>query len=53
MPFQFHAQKRRGTMKAAVPVSFVVGKDNHLLPGQQDRAREWGRALAAALSPAS
>ena len=44
---------RHGFELVAKPVSFVVGKDNHLLPGEQDRAREWGGILAAALSPTS
>jgi flavodoxin len=32
------------------PESFLVDKHNHLLDGEADRATEWGRSLAAALS---
>jgi len=31
------------------PESFLVGKDNQLRPGEQERAREWGKSLAAAM----
>jgi hypothetical protein len=34
------------------PESFLVGKDNQLRPGEQERAREWGKSLAAAMVPA-
>jgi flavorubredoxin len=30
--------------------SFLVDKDNHLLPGELKRARQWGTELASALS---
>jgi flavodoxin-like protein len=33
--------------------SFLVGKDNHLLPGEEDRAEKLGRELAAGLPPAA
>ena len=32
--------------------SFLVTKDNRLRPGEEDRAREWGKSLAAAMAPA-
>jgi hypothetical protein len=31
------------------PASFLVDKENHLIDGQTDLAREWGTSLAAAL----
>jgi hypothetical protein len=31
--------------------SFLVTKDNRLRPGEEDRAREWGTSLAAAMAP--
>jgi hypothetical protein len=34
------------------PESFLVGKDNQLRPGEEERAREWGKSLAAAMVPA-
>jgi hypothetical protein len=34
----------------AEPASFLVSKDNRLLPGEQERAIGWGRQLAAALA---
>jgi hypothetical protein len=34
------------------PESFLIGKDNQLRPGEQERAREWGKSLAAAMVPA-
>ena len=30
------------------PTSFLVDKGTHLLPGESDRARDWGRTLGAA-----
>lgn len=44
---------QHGFELVAKPVSFIVDKDNRLLPGEQDRAREWGGILAATLSPTS
>jgi hypothetical protein len=35
------------------PESFLVGKNNQLRPGEEERAREWGKSLAAAILPAS
>jgi hypothetical protein len=32
--------------------SFLVTKDNKLLPGEADRARTWGRQLATTLAGA-
>ncbi|MGZ4614685.1 MAG: flavodoxin family protein [Actinomycetes bacterium] len=34
------------------PESFLVDKDNHLLPGEEDRARAWGVQLASTLTSA-
>jgi hypothetical protein len=34
------------------PESFLVGKDNQLRPGEAERARGWGKSLAAAMVPA-
>jgi Flavodoxin len=34
----------------AEPASFLVDDTNQLLPGELDRAREWGRTLGSALS---
>ena len=39
--------RRHGFGRIAAPESFLVDKQNHLLPGESDRAREWGNALAA------
>lgn len=33
--------------------SFLVTKDNHLRPGEEDRAEQWGRELAARLPVAA
>lgn len=42
------AAARRGGARSVAPVeSFLVSKQNQLLPGELDRAREWGRRLAA------
>ena len=32
------------------PESFIVSRENHLLPGEEAHAREWGERLAALLS---
>ena len=37
----------------AEPESFLVDKHNHLLPGESDRAREWGARLAEQLADAA
>jgi hypothetical protein len=39
--------RRHGFSRIMPPESFLVDKQNHLLPGEADRAREWGSALAA------
>lgn len=39
--------RRRGYRLAAPPESFIVDKQNHLLPGELQRAALWGRSLAA------
>jgi hypothetical protein len=41
--------RRHGFSRIAAPESFLVDKQNHLLPGEADRAREWGSALATTL----
>ena len=38
--------ERRGARLIAAPESFLVTKDNHLVVGEVDRARQWGAALA-------
>jgi hypothetical protein len=45
--------RQHGFELVAEPESFLVDNTNQLLPGELDRAREWGRTLAAALPPAS
>jgi menaquinone-dependent protoporphyrinogen IX oxidase len=45
-----HLLRRHGHRMVTAPQSFFVTKDNHLLDGEQDRAREWGRALAGQLA---
>ena len=35
------------------PESFLVTKETHLEPGEEDRAREWGRHLASVAAPSS
>lgn len=44
--------KQHGLELVAEPASFLVDDTNKLLPGELDRAREWGRTLGAALTPA-
>src|SRR5215472_7346679 len=39
--------RRHGLTLIAEAESFLVTKDNELQPGEEDRARDWGRALAA------
>ena len=38
---------RHGLTEIAPAQSFLVTKDNHLRPGEEDRAEQWGRELAA------
>ena len=42
---------QHGFGQVAAPESFLVDKDNHLEPGEEERAEEWGARLAAAVSP--
>jgi len=35
------------------PESFLIGRGNQLRPGEEERAREWGKSLAAAMAPDS
>jgi hypothetical protein len=35
------------------PESFLVSKDNQLLPGEEDRARIWGQQLARTVAGAA
>lgn len=39
----------RGFKLVAEPASFLVNDDNHLLSGELDRARAWGKTLAEAV----
>ncbi|GAT73759.1 hypothetical protein MHM582_2253 [Microbacterium sp. HM58-2] len=41
--------RRRGLRELLPPESFLVDKDSRLLPGEAERAFEWGRTLGAAL----
>ncbi|HSL73123.1 MAG TPA: flavodoxin domain-containing protein [Ilumatobacteraceae bacterium] len=41
--------RRHGFDLVVEPESFFVDKENHLEPGEAERAEEWGRLLAAAL----
>ena len=41
--------RRHGVTLLTKPESFLVTKDNQLLPGEEDRARTWGRQLANVL----
>lgn len=43
---------RHGLTEIAPAQSFLVTKDNHLRPGEEDRAEQWGRELAAKLPAA-
>lgn len=38
---------QHGLTELAPAQSFLVTKDNHLRPGEEDRAEQWGRELAA------
>jgi len=44
---------RHGLTEIAAAQSFLVTKDNQLRPGEEDRAEQWGRELAAKLPAAS
>ncbi len=44
--------RKNGLDLVAEPESFLVDKQNHLLPGEADRARAWGAQLAATLASA-
>ncbi len=44
---------RHGLAEIAPARSFLVTKDNRLRPGEEDRAEQWGRELAATLSAAA
>ena len=44
--------KQHGLELIAEPASFLVDDTNELLPGELDRAREWGKTLGTALSTA-
>jgi menaquinone-dependent protoporphyrinogen IX oxidase len=44
--------ERHGIALLAPAESFLVSKDNQLRPGEQDRAGQWGRELAALLPTA-
>ena len=45
-------QDQHGLTEIAPAQSFLVTKDNHLLAGEEDRAEQWGRELAAKLPAA-
>ena len=47
-----HRLSRHGCTLVAEPESFLVTKANELLPGEADRAKHWGHALALAATPA-
>ena len=42
--------RRHGFREIIEPASFLVMKDNHLAPGQQTGARQWGEQIAVALT---
>ena len=44
---------RHGLTEIAPAQSFPVTKDNHLQPGEEDRAEQWGREVAAKLPAAA
>ena len=44
---------RHALTEIAAAQSFLVTKDNHLRPGEEDRAEQWGRELAAKLPAAT
>jgi hypothetical protein len=39
--------RRHGYLLVVPPESFLVDEHNHLLPGESERAKEWGASLAA------
>jgi hypothetical protein len=41
---------RRGFLPLGEPESFLVAKDNHLDPGEAERARQWGQHLGTEAS---
>lgn len=41
---------QHGFGQVVEPESFLVDKDNHLQPGEEERARHWGERLAAAVA---
>jgi flavodoxin len=43
--------REHGLTLLAPAESFLVTKDNRMRPGEEDRAREWGKSLAAAMAP--
>jgi Flavodoxin len=45
--------REHGLSLLVPPESFLVGKNNQLRPGEEERARDWGKSLAAAMAPAS
>lgn len=45
--------RRHGYLLVLSPESFIVDKQNHLLPGEIQRAARWGRGVAAATKAAS
>jgi len=42
---------QHGFAQVVEPESFLVDKENHLQPGEEERAQEWGARLAAAVAP--
>ena len=45
--------RRHGVTMLTKPESFLVSKENQLLPGEEDRARTWGQQLARAIAAAA
>src|SRR6478736_4094490 len=45
--------RRHGVTLLTQPESFLVSKDNQLLPGEEDRARIWGQQLARTVAGAA
>jgi hypothetical protein len=45
--------RRAGFRLVAPPASFVVDRNNALLPGELERARAWGREVGAKVTPTS
>jgi hypothetical protein len=41
--------RQHGMSLVAEPESFLVTKENHLVPGEEERARAWGRQLATTI----